>query len=206
MKYLPICASIILAVAGFLTPAGANETFPVLEPDAVRSAYEDARTDWLPLPNKVRDAFLVAEDRDFRNRPAGRSLITSSITNWYPQPGMDRSFAVSMAIARALNREEILDWFIHGVYLGQGCFGVDGAAMAYFGKSSPELELHEAALLAAIIQAPARLNPSLLPDRSLKRRNHVLKSMAKHGFISAEEASAAVAKPLSVRVPLGKCE
>ncbi len=49
MKYLPICAS-ILAVAEFLTQAGANEAFSVLEPDAVRSAYEDARTDWLPLP------------------------------------------------------------------------------------------------------------------------------------------------------------
>lgn len=195
----------LLAAIEFVGPLKAEQAFPFLEQDAVRAAYELARSGWKPASDTVRQAFLVADDKNFFDRPPVRSTITATITFWYPEPGSRQSLAVSAAIARALNHDEILDWFVHGTFLGQGCFGVDGAAGAYFSKQTSELELQEAAFLAALVRAPAQLHPIRAHDRALERRNYVIQEMAEAGFVSAQEASIAEASPLSVRVPLGTC-
>lgn len=205
MKYSLICRAVFLAAFGFAGPLRAESAFPFLEKDAVRSAYELARLGWQPITDTVLQAFLVAEDKNFFGRPATRSTITATITHWYPEPGGQRSLAVSAAIASALSHDEILDWFVHGAFLGQSCFGVDGAATAYFNKRASELELHEAAFLAALVRAPAKLHPIHAHDRALERRNFVLQEMAETGFMSAQEADNAKASPLSVSVPLGTC-
>lgn len=206
MKRLPGSARLILAFIALAGPSGADESMSFLQPEAVRSAYELARSEWLAVPDTVRDAFLVAEDSAFHDRPPVRSSITAAITRWYPEPRARSSFGISAAIARALERDEILDWFIQGVFLGQGCFGVDGAANAYFGKRPSELDLHEAAFLAAIIPAPARYHPVRFEDRATERRNWVLLEMARHGLVSAAEAESAASEPLAVRVPPGTCQ
>lgn len=205
MKHSLIWGSIFLAAIEFVGPLKAEQAFPFLDQDAVRAAYDLARSGWKPAPDMVRQAFLVAEDKKFLDRPPVRSTITATITYWYPEPGSRRSFAVSAAIAGALSHDEILDWFVHGTFLGQGCFGVDGAAGAYFSKPASELKLQEAAFLAAIARAPAQLHPIRAHDRALARRNFVIQEMAEAGFVSALEASIAEASPLSVRVPLGRC-
>lgn len=205
MKHSLICGSMLLAAIAFVGPLKAEQAFPFLEQDAVRAAYELARSGWKPASDTVRQAFVVADDKNFFDRPPVRSTITATITFWYPEPGGRQSLAVSAAIARALNHDEILDWFVHGTFLGQGCFGVDGAAGAYFSKQTSELELQEAAFLAALVRAPTELHPIRAHDRALARRNYVIQEMAEAGFVSAQEASIAEASPLSVRVPLGTC-
>jgi hypothetical protein len=205
MKYSCLCGAIFVAQASFFGPLQAEQAFPFLQPAAVRSAYELAQEGWQPATDTVRHAFLVAEDKHFLDRPAIRSTITAAITYWYPKRNGQPSLPVAAAIARALNHDEILEWFAHAAFLGQGCFGVDGAAAAYFNKSASELELHEAAFLAALVSGPAQIHPVRSHDRALARRNLVLDGMAEAGLISAQEASAAQASPLSVGVPLGTC-
>ena len=205
MKHSLICGNIFLAATAFVSPLKAEKAFPFLDQDAVRAAYDLARSGWKPAPDMVRQAFLVAEDKKFFDRPPVRSTITATITYWYPEPGGRRYLAVIAAIARALSHDEILDWFVHGTFLGQGCFGVDDAAGAYFSKQASELKLQEAAFLAAIVRAPARFHPIREHDRVLARRNFVIQEMAEAGFVSALEANIAKASPLSVQVPLGRC-
>lgn len=205
MKHSLICGSILLAATAFVGPLKAEQAFPFLDQDAVRAAYDLARSGWKPAPDMVRQAFLVAEDKKFLDRPPVRSTITATITYWYPEPGGRRSLAVNAAIAGALSHDEILDWFVHGTFLGQGCFGVDGAAGAYFSKQASELELQEAAFLAAIVRAPAQFHPIRAHDRAVARRNFVIREMSEAGFVTAQEANIAEASPLSVRVPLGRC-
>ncbi len=205
MKPLSGCVRGFIAIIAFTGALRAEQAFPFLQPDAVRAAYELARSDWQPASDMVTAAFQASEDKHFRDRPAIRSTITASITQWYPERGGPRSIAVSAAIARALSHEEILDWFVHAVFLGQGCFGVDGAAAAYFGKQASELDLHEAAFLAALVGAPAQFHPHRSPDRALARRNNVLREMADAGLVSAQQAGDAIARPLSVRAELGTC-
>ncbi|NGM45593.1 hypothetical protein G5B31_08605 [Rhodobacter sp. SGA-6-6] len=184
-------------------PALAQQEFPDLEPGAIRSAYEAARAGWTTVPESVKHAFLVAEDKTFRRRAPSRSTITASIASWYPEPGGRQSFPVAIAIARALAPDEILDWFVHGSFLGQGCFGAGRASQAYFGKEAARLDLHEAALLAALVADPAALGRD--PARVRDRRNYILSVMAEEGFVPREDAEAAALRSLSLRDPLGEC-
>ena len=67
---------------------------------------------------------------------------------------------------------------------------VVSAALIYFDKSLPELNLSEAAILASLAQAPSTVNPYRRPERLLARRNYVLNRMVEDGYITKEEAEA----------------
>ncbi|MBA4491049.1 transglycosylase domain-containing protein [Paracoccus sp. S1E-3] len=203
-QWLAATTVVLLSV---MSPASAQsqDEFPFLRPKAVRAAYESAKGAWSAAPRLVLDAFLTGQDRKFFKRSPSRSTITAGVGLMYQPDLGGQRLAVSAAIAQALSRDEILNWYVHGVFLGQSCFGVDGAARAYFGKQTEELHLHEAALLAALPVAPAQFHPQKKADRALERRNDVLTEMAESGLVSPQEAAAAMAQPLDVRSPLGTC-
>ncbi|MBA3585417.1 MAG: penicillin-binding protein, partial [Gemmatimonadetes bacterium] len=87
----------------------------------------------------------------------------------------------------------------YGTVGGQTAVGIQAAARIYFDKSADELELHEAAMLAGLPQAPSAYNPFREPGRAMGRRNDVLRNMAQEGFIQPETAAEAVARPLGVK-------
>src|SRR4029453_12938115 len=66
----------------------------------------------------------------------------------------------------------------------------------YFGKSAKDVSLEEAALLAGIIQAPARHSPYVNPQNAMRRRNYALGQMADAGFITHERAEQAKQTPI----------
>lgn len=101
-------------------------------------------------------------------------------------------------ITRRYSKEEILEVYLNEVYLGNLAYGVGAASQTYFGKDVSRLELHEAALLAGLIQAPAYYDPYSNPELALERRQIVLGLMERRGYITPEEAQAANAQPLGV--------
>jgi len=82
---------------------------------------------------------------------------------------------------------------------GQEIIGIQAAARVYFNKPAKELQLHEAALIAGLPQAPTDYNPFLHPEKALARRNDVLRRMAEQGYISPEEAAEAQDRSLGLR-------
>lgn len=88
----------------------------------------------------------------------------------------------------------------YGTVGGQTAVGVQAAARVFFDKPAKELELHEAALLAGLPQAPSQYNPFTAEDSALRRRNSVLTKMAQLGMIQPETAAAAKEKPLGVEL------
>ena len=87
-------------------------------------------------------------------------------------------------IDKALSKKEILLMYLNQVYFGRGSYGVQAAAMNYFGKDVSELTLAECAMIAGIPKAPGIYAPHLSLDKSIKRRNHVLYRMAEVGYIT----------------------
>jgi penicillin-binding protein 1C len=79
-------------------------------------------------------------------------------------------------ITNKYSKQQILEWFFNATYYGNLAYGVDAAAEAYFGKHVQDLDLSEAATLAAIPQYPA-LNPIDNPDDARRRRDIVLDQM-----------------------------
>ncbi len=99
-------------------------------------------------------------------------------------------------IEKNLTKDEILTIYLNHIYLGEGAYGVEAAALTYFGKHVWELNLNEAATLAGLPPGPARFSPLNNPQGALNRRNYVLRRMAEVGFISWETAQRVMAEPI----------
>ncbi|MDH3785485.1 MAG: PBP1A family penicillin-binding protein, partial [Acidobacteriota bacterium] len=108
---------------------------------------------------------------------------------------------LALEIERQYSKQEILGFYCNQVYMGHGRYGIEAAAQHYYGKSARDLDLLESATLAGVIQRPTSLSPISHPERSLRRRNHVLGRMADVGFLGDEEAAALMKQPLSPTRP-----
>src|SRR5688572_20532361 len=103
---------------------------------------------------------------------------------------------IALQLEKRYTKREIFTFYANQVPLHYA-HGVESAARVYFDKPAKELTLEEAAAIVATIPGPARLNPFDHPDRNLTQRNsYVLARMAEEGFITAEEAADAAARPL----------
>ncbi len=178
------------------------------------------------LPDHVAHAFIAIEDKRFyRHRGydvrgylrAARNLVTSrriagggsTITlqlarhMFIEEVGFDRSFRrkleelhVALDLERIYTKDQILEAYINQVNYDQGWYGIESAAQNYFGKSAPELNPAEGAMLAAVINRPAHFNPLKHPERARQRRNLVLDLMAQQRYLTREEAARWKQEPL----------
>ncbi len=173
------------------------------------------------LPAHVVNSFLAAEDARFfshggvdwvgvlramvrniqtGNFAQGGSTITQQVTRSLllsKEKKISRKIREALLahrIEKALTKGEILGLYLNEIYLGKGAYGVEAAARTYFGKTSRELTLAEAALLAGFVSNPSRYSPARGMDAPLRRKEFVLGSMLRHGLISEEEYQTASAE------------
>lgn len=99
----------------------------------------------------------------------------------------------------AWSKDRILTAYLNRVYYGNRAYGIEAAAQTYFSKSSGELNIAEAALLAGLPQAPSVTNPFTAPQRALARRAEVLRAMLETGVITARQHRLASASALELR-------
>jgi penicillin-binding protein 1A len=169
------------------------------------------------IPEKVINAFLSAEDKNFFTHPGidakgilratvkniknisqnkrleGASTITQQVaknfllTNEVSIKRKVKEAILAFRIERAYSKERILELYLNQIYLGQGTYGIAAASLEYFNKSVKELAYPEAALLAALPKAPSKYNPYKYPDVAKFRRNLVLENLEENNFISKKE-------------------
>ncbi|MBT5369978.1 MAG: hypothetical protein HOL05_18235, partial [Nitrospinaceae bacterium] len=170
------------------------------------------------IPVQLRQAFLAIEDARFykhpgvstrdifrafwRNLRAGRlvqggSTITQQLAKVLfltPERTLTRKIRealLALEIERRFTKDEILEFYLNQIYLGSGAYGVEAAALSYFGKSVGKLTLDEASTIAGLPKAPSRFNPRTRPENAIKRRRLVLKRMREVGNITPEQEAAA---------------
>ncbi|MEE9380074.1 MAG: transglycosylase domain-containing protein, partial [Hyphomonadaceae bacterium] len=107
-----------------------------------------------------------------------------------------REAIIARRMESAFTKGEIMELYLNEIYLGRRSYGVGSAALNYFNKSLPELDLAQAATLAALAQLPGRVNPDTNPERLTRRRNWVLGRMVINGYITNEAADEAKSLPL----------
>jgi len=98
---------------------------------------------------------------------------------------------VALRIEQKFTKQQILELYVNRIYFGSGCYGVETASQAYFGKNASKLNLSEAALLAGLIRSPNRFSPLKNPEGAALERNAVLDRMADLKKIPAAEAEQA---------------
>jgi len=99
-------------------------------------------------------------------------------------------------LERRYTKNQILEAYLNTIYLGNGAYGVEAAARAYFGEHASQLTLPQAALLAGMIQNPNGYDPLLHPAEAQTRRSEVLDRMLHYRDITAAQQIAANSSPL----------
>jgi penicillin-binding protein 1A len=116
-----------------------------------------------------------------------------------------REATLSWQLEQRWPKERILTAYLNTIYFGNGAYGVQQAALAYFHHGAARLTLPEAALLAGIPADPTRFDPVTHPAEAKGRRAVVLGLLRDQGFVTEGEYRAALAAPMpkpgKVRLP-----
>ncbi len=161
----------------------------------------------------IRDVLDAMKDAMARraSRPAGASTLTQQLArNLFAEQigfrigdtSLERKIKeaiVALQIEKRYTKREILTLYANQVLFGHGTYGVEAAARLYFAKSAKDLTLEEAAMLAGIVQSPARQSPFVNVEAATRRRNYVLGRMADEGYITVDESRAGQKKSIEVR-------
>ncbi len=178
------------------------------------------------IPPHVRQAFIAVEDKRFYSHHGidywrilgavkanvialrwaqGFSTITMQLArNVFPdQISREKKLTrklkearVAIELERTFAKDTILQLYLNQINLGPGAYGVEAASQVFFGKSVRDVNVAEAATLAALAQLPAFYNPRKHPGRAVRRRNVILGLMREQGFLAPEEAERWKAFPL----------
>src|SRR5580700_5622675 len=181
------------------------------------------------IPKRVINAFLAAEDKNFYShhgvdpismlraavtdvgrwhssrRPVGASTITQQVaknmllTNELSIERKIKEVLLATRIDDALPKDRILELYLNEIYLGAGAYGVASAALTYFGKPLDELTLAETAFLAGLPKAPNNYHPARFQQAARSRRDWVIDRMVEAGDVTAAQAAAAKAEPVTMR-------
>jgi penicillin-binding protein 1A len=189
-----------------------DEVSPVMKHSIV--AIEDRRF-WDHRGVDVRGILraLWADIREKKVVEGGSTITQQYVKNLYEDD--ERSVGRKIreaALAWQLERdrehwpkERILTEYLNTIYFGNGAYGIQQAARAYFDKSALDLTLPEAALLAGIPADPTSYDPVTRPDAARARRAQVLRAMLEVGSITRRQRASALRAPLprpeDVRLP-----
>ncbi|MBD9371903.1 penicillin-binding protein 1A [Rhizobium sp. ARZ01] len=198
---------------------------------ALMAEYARERRLYLPIqaiPDRVKAAFLSAEDKNFYNhpgvdvtglfraivtnlqqmgsgrRPVGASTITQQVAKNFllsSDQTMDRKVKeaiLSFRIEQAYSKDRILELYLNEIFFGMNSYGIAGAALTYFDKSVTELTIAETAYLAALPKGPNNYHPFRRVEAAIERRNWVIDRMVENGYVTKSEGDEAKKQPLGV--------
>ncbi len=153
--------------------------------------YVHDGVDFLAIASAARDNLLSDTTR-------GGSTITQQIAkNLFvgDEVTIERKINEALVAAemeRRFTKDQILEFYLNSVFFGSNAYGVSAAAHQYFAKDLDEMTLAEAATIAVTIRNPVQFNPRRNPDEVLSRRNRVIQNMLAEGWVTPEEAEAAI--------------
>lgn len=185
----------------------------------VRRTWVDLDT----LPEVAWQAVVAAEDRRFfvhhgidflgilraawvnlaagEIREGGSTLTQQVVKNLVL--GNERSYTrklnealLAWRLEQKVDKQRILELYVNYVYLGSGNYGIEAAAVDYFGVPAAELQAGQAAMLAGLIPAPSRYSPRRNATEARQRRRLVLDAMVETGVLDPIDGQLAKRQPV----------
>ncbi len=221
-------------VARFFNENRISVGFDEISPVMVRAAidtedprfYEHAGVDWVSFTRATLTNILKAG-----KGPGGstitmqyvkNNLLEAAVLSGDPEAiamqtdsahALQRKFQevrLALALEKNYSKQDILAGYLNLSFFGTNINGVEAASEYYFGIHAKELDVPQAAMLAAMLKGAEDYRPDVKDNasRALSRRNYVIQNMADQGDISQSEANAYKATPIKLdihKVPTG-CE
>lgn len=187
----------------------------------------------MDLPTHVIQATIAIEDQDFyehtgisvkglgraikRNlvdkKVQGGSTITQQLvknTLLSPERTLTRKIKeaiLAIGVELSFTKNQILTMYFNQVGYGGAVYGIEEASQHYFDKSTKDLSLAEAALLAGLPASPTTYSPfGANPDLAQARQHEVLRRMVEENYISLQEAEKAKSQKIKFAKPKNNIE
>lgn len=175
------------------------------------------------LPPYVPDAIISTEDRRFYSHfgfdiiAFTRAMVTNIFLGRYAQGGSTitqqvaknlfltskknikrktQELLLAFWLEHKFSKEQILTLYLNRVYLGAGTYGIEAASQKYFQKSSRDLNIKEAAIIAGMLKAPSRYNPFASIERAEGRAKVVLQNMVNNHTLTEQQMKYALTLPI----------
>lgn len=196
---------------------------PVIREEVCFNEFENKWVNIDEIPQRLIDAFLCMEDRNFyqhngvniprtikalfnqitkKEKRFGASTLTQQVVKNISGDNeltikrkLDEIFR-AYSLERNHSKEEILEMYLNIIPMGDRLIGVQSASGEYFGKDVSSLSLAECATIVAITNAPSHYHPIRHPDETKRKRDVVLYTMYECGYISKEEYENALSEPI----------
>lgn len=107
-----------------------------------------------------------------------------------------KEMILSVMVTKELPKQKILELYLNYIFFGSNAYGIQSAALEYFDKNAKDLNIQEAATLAAMPKAPSVINPKTNYERTLSRRNWIIDQMVINQFVDSKSASVAKESPI----------
>ena len=177
------------------------------------------------IPDILKNTFILLEDRDFYKHKGvdmsaiiravianaksnsisqGASTITQQLAkNMFLTQDVtwERKITemfVAMELEKKFDKDQILEFYINNIYFAHGYYGIEAAAEGYFGKDVEELSLSQLAFLAAIPKNPSKYDPVDNFDKTIERRDYILKQLYADGQITSLEYYKAIEETITL--------
>ena len=187
-------------------------TFKNISPNVINAlvSTEDARfyehrgiDEWAVLRVFIKTIFMA-------NRSSGGgSTLSQQIAknifgrdNWGPLTlpvSKIRESIIAYRLEKLYAKNEILTLYLNTVPFGENTFGIGTAAERYFSSTPLKLTVPQAATLVGLLKANNAYNPRLYPEKSIQRRNIVIRQMQKYNHLSDAEANRYCQEPLGLK-------
>ena len=179
------------------------------------------------LPENLIKALVATEDEryyshsgiDFKGtarafaylgKKGGASTITQQLArllftgprakDWTAYFQKIKEYVIALRLERQYTKEEIIAMYFNKQDFLFNAIGISSASRIYFNKNVSDLELHESAVIVAMLKNPRQFNPhrKISREKSKRRRNQVFKQMEKNGFLTTSEKDSLQALPMKI--------
>jgi len=114
-------------------------------------------------------------------------------------PRKIKEIIVSYRLEKQYTKEEILNMYLNYVYFGNGLYGIEAAALGYFGVHAIDLDAAQAAMIIGVLPAPSAYNPYVDLAKATEQQQLVLHKLVRNGYLTQEQADAAAAEKLTLK-------
>ncbi|MFI6492737.1 transglycosylase domain-containing protein [Streptomyces sp. NPDC050564] len=171
-------------------PKGVQKTFVAAEN---KSFYKDAGVD---LKGTARGLINTLSGK---GKQGGSTITQQYVKNYYLSQDQTvtrklKELVISLKVDRQKSKDDILAGYINTSYYGEGAYGIQAAAQAYYQVDASELTVAQGAYLASLLQAPSQYDWANATDTGKKlvkaRWNYTLDNMVEEGWLNSAKRQA----------------
>lgn len=108
-----------------------------------------------------------------------------------------KEFFLAQQLYHNYSKDQILEFYVNKMSLGEGSYGAQTISETYFGKTLKQLSISQQAIIAGLGQAPSTYNLYSNPKAVKARRNIVLKTGLENKVITKKQYEKAISESVT---------